>query len=158
MSRYDIESLCDDIKAILVANLTAKIMALNTEKADTVTLADVSAEAYIFQSMNGVTVNYNPFIFYGVQEIDGEGGQSYTPSRVDVSVILVLEDSGEDIDIGRRMLRYGRALKEVFEEHFQDTSHGVKLTVQSQVPIEITLMNSSERHRAIGVLVRADMG
>lgn len=158
MTRYDIESLCDDIKTVLTTYLNTKLAAIDAEKNDDIDLATVNSLAYVFQSMNGVTINYNPFIFYGVQEIDGEGGYSYTPSRVDVSVILVLEDQAEDIDIGKRMLRYGRALKEVFEEHFNETAHGVKLSVQSQVPIEISLMNSSNPHRAIGVLVRADMG
>jgi hypothetical protein len=157
MSRYDIESLCDDIKTILTTNLNDKLAEIDADKNDSITLATINSSAYHFQSMNGANSNYNPFVFYGVQEIDGEGFHSNTPMRIDVSIIIVVEDTGQDIDIGKRMLRYGRALKEVFEEGFQDIAQGVKISVQSQVPIEINLMNTSAIHRAIGVLVRADM-
>ena len=155
---YDIESLCDDIKTILTTNLNTKLTAINNEKADSITLATIDASAYAFQSMNGATMNFDPFIFYGVQDIQGEGGYGQTPMQVEVAVILCLSDQGQDIDITKRVLRYGRALKEVFEEHFGDTENSAKLSVQSQVPIDIKLLNSSNPHRAIGVTLRADLG
>jgi hypothetical protein len=158
MSKYDLESLLNDIKTILTNNLNTKITALNSEKNDSVTLSQVNSDAYVLQSLNGVTVNYNPFIFYGLLDVQGEGNYGYTPSMYEIIVAIVVEDEGEDVNIATRMFRYLRVLEEVFADHFDSIPEGVKISVKSQVPIEIALLNSSYPHRAVGVLLRADMG
>ena len=141
-------------------NLNPKITALNTEKADSISLTPVASNAYVFPSLNGTTLNYDPFIFYGIQDIrsDTETGYGHTLESVDVVVCLVKADMGQDVDIGNRMLRYHRALKEVIEDGFDENRNGIKLKVSSLVPIEFTLMNSAQLFRAVGVLIRADMG
>lgn len=158
MTRYDIESFLADVKALLLSDLNSKLSAITSEKNDGITLKAVDASAYFLQSLNGTQVNHNPFIFYGVQDIATTGNHSYSSQKVDVVVAVVLEDAGQDVDIAPRLFRYGRALHEVIEEGFDRNTNGVKLMVQSLVPIDFKLMNSSTNHKAIGVLVQADLG
>ena len=158
---YDIESLLDDILTLLQAGLNTKIAALNTEKGDEIQLETINSDAYALQSLNGPHMNFNPFVFYGVQDIKpGDDSSPYgrTSMSVEVVVCIVLEDMGQDRDIATRLFRYQRALKEVIEDGFDSNSNLVKLSVQSLVPVEFTLMNSSNGHRAIGIQIQADLG
>lgn len=161
MAKYDIESLLLDIETLLKNNLNNKITAINSEKNDSIVLAQIDSNAYFMQSLDGPEVNYNPFIFYGIEAISDEAtgaNFSFTPMRLSIAVALVMEDSGLDVNISRRMFRYQRAIKEIFEEGFDSIPEGIKLTVQSQVPIELSLLNDSYKHKAIGVTIKADMG
>ncbi len=155
---YDIEMLLSDIKSVLLANLNTKITALNSEKNDSISLTAIDSTAYALQSLNGANINFDPFIFYAVQDVKSVGQAGATSMIVDVVVAVVKEDQGMDLDIANRMFRYGRALKEVFEENFDQNAGAVKLTIQSLVPVEFMLMNSSFNHRAIGVLIQAEIG
>jgi hypothetical protein len=156
--KHDIETVCAEIKTVMLDHLNTKLLALDAEKADGVTLAPVDPEAYFFQSLNGRTTNYNPFIFFAIDEIAGVGGDSYTETELSVDVLAVLVDDGQEVDISARMLRYGRALREIFEENWQLPESGVKLIVSSQVPVSVQLLNSPEIHRVIGVKLRAKLG
>ncbi len=156
---YDMECLCNDLKALLVASLNTKLAAIDAEKADSITLKQVPTGAYFFQELNGRTVNYDPFLLYSIENISGGTEQpSYSPMLVDIAVIICVEDDGEDIAIGNRMLRYHRGLKETIEENFDKTTGGIPFVVTSQVPVAVTLLNSSTSHRAIGVKLRANLG
>lgn len=155
---FDLESICDEIKAILVANLNTKITAINAEKNDDFAMTAINDDAYVFQDLNGVTQNYNPNIFYGVTDVQGEGQFGGTPSKAQFIVAVVFSDEGSVLTPARQLFRYQRALREVFEQNFQLPESGCKLSVASQVPVEITLVNSSYRHRAAAVLLTTDFG
>lgn len=158
MSKLDVEQVLDGVKAIMTANLNAAITALNTEKNDTVSLASIDSSAYFMQSMDGAQANYDPFIFYGVRDLPGEasdypGDSAY---RLEIDVIICVADHGMDVEIGRRMLRYQRVLKEIFERHFDEMPGGCKLSVKSQVPVTIQLLNASHRHKVVGVMLTTE--
>jgi hypothetical protein len=121
----------------------------------------VPSGGYFLHSMDQAIANFSPFIMYGITDIQSPGdiNQGYTPSIVEVAVIIVVDDEGIDVNITKRMFRYGRALKEVFEENFDSAVNGaVKLQVLSQVPINLQLLNDSNKQKAVGVLLRASMG
>lgn len=158
--KTDVEDILDAVKLILTTHLNTKIQAINAEKADAYTLKEINDSAYFLQTMDAAQANYDPYIFYGVGEMADEpapypGGR--TAYRLDLDVLIVVADHGNDVNIGRRMLRYQRALKEVFEEHFDELPGRSKLSVKSQVPVTIQLLNSSHRHRVVGVLLGTDL-
>lgn len=159
MAVYDIEQLLTDIKTILVDNLNVKITAINTEKNDSITLDSIESSAYFMQGMDGPQTNFDPFVYIGVTDIKGEEGlMSYTATLLDIAVAIIVADEGQDVEMWKRMFRYQRALREVFEENFDFKAGTVKLSVRSQVPIEIQLLNNSYSHKAIGVTLGADLG
>lgn len=155
---YDLENLCDDVKSILTTNLNTKISEINSLKNDSTVLATIDSNAYIFQSMNGAQANMNPFVFYNIADIEDNAGiYSQVSKKVDIAVAIVVEDQGIDVNITVRMLRYLRCLEEIFRDNFDSIAQGVKLTVKSLAPIEITLLNSTFNHRAVGVMITVDM-
>lgn len=159
MKVYDIESFCSDIKTILTTYLNSKLTSIDSEKNDGITLKPVASDAYFFQELNEATVNYDPYILYSVENIESEALGPVTSLRPTVHIILVLADQGSELaGIGTRMLRYQRALKEIFESHWTENQNGVKIKVQSLVPVQFSLMNSANSYRAIGIALTGDIG
>ena len=158
MAKYDLEKLLNDIETILKANLNTKLAAIDTEKADSITLATVDSTAYVRQSLNGETVNSDPFIFYGVDEIETVEGLGFgTNAKYSITVMLILADMNADLDIANRMFRYLRAIQEVFQENWNETDNGVKLFISSLAPIAVTDMDTNATYRAIGVKLEATL-
>lgn len=153
MPRYDIEEFLDDIETLLKAHLNNKITALNSEKSDSITLKTVSNSAYFLQSLDGPETNYDPYIFYGLENIETVTNMAANGHNLIVSVILCLADY-EDVTISKRMFRYSRALEEVFLEHFTENEQGLKVEVHSVVPLSFKSLNSSYRTRAVGVALK----
>lgn len=156
--RYDFESICAEVKAIMVANLNTRLAAISTEKGDSIALRTVNAEAYFFQTLDQEPAAFDPFVFYGISEIEGEGGATQTPMKLKIFCVVICADEGEDEFTSNRMFRYQRALREIFEENFELPESQVKLVVSSLVPVEVKLLNSTQSHRAIGVELAADLG
>lgn len=160
MARYDIESLMNSISSIVTTHISAKITSINSEKNDSIVLKDIPSGAVIIQSMDGKQANYNPFIYIGAVDIQGED----TPltgrcvQKIDVAVLIALADEGQDVEIWKRLFRYQRAIREIFEENFDFVSGHFNLKVKSQVPIELALVNNSYSHKASGVVVSAEIG
>jgi hypothetical protein len=159
MAKYDLERLLADIEALMVANLNTKLAAINTEKNDAITLKEVSSDAYFFQGMNSKQANYNPFVIYSIEDIQSSAMEGLTIQSAVIQIALVLEDKGEDTgpNVMKRMLRYQRALEEIFEENFQLIENGVKLKVQSLMPGLFALEDSSEFYRVVGINLSASI-
>lgn len=156
--KADFETICDEIKSILSSGLNTRLGVIDSEKDDGIELKEINSNAYFFQDLNGVTINYNPFLFYGLINVEGEGDLGHTPAKLEIFVAVAIEDRGEDISVSRRLFRYQRAVRELLEEGFDSLPSGAKMSVQSQVPVELRLMNTSFAHRAIGVIVTVDLG
>jgi hypothetical protein len=157
---YDLEQFITDVQTLCAAQLNTKIAALNSEKNDSIVLASIDSSAYVVQSFDAETVNWNPFVFIGVNEIKDMSEPIRGASATDVKVVvaIVLEDASVDVQVWKRMFRYGRALKEIFEDNFDGIGRSIKLSVQSQVPIELPLLNDSFTHKAMGVMLSANFG
>jgi len=159
MARYDIETLITDLSTLFTTNMTAKINAINSEKNDSIVLKDLPTGGVILQSMDGKIANYNPFLYIGVVDLQGEDipNASRSLQRADVAVLFVLADEAQDSEIWKRLFRYQRVIREIIEEKFDSMSGQLNLKVKSQVPIELALVNNSYSHKAIGVTVSADI-
>lgn len=155
--KYDMERLLDGIVNVYKDNLNAKIAEIQAEKADGMVLKTVDAAAYAVQELNGVTQNYNPYIFVGIEDIQSVGLGPHTADTLIMNVVLVLADEGEDVAIGRRLLRYSRAIRETLEKNWNDTRI-TKAQITSLVPVDFKLQNSSQLFRAVGIEIRAAIG
>jgi len=152
MAKFDIESLLAEIETFMKDNLNTKLLAIDAEKNDGIVLKPVDSTAYFFQTLNEKVVNLNPFIFYGVDDIDTVSDGPGTLEDITIGVILVLADDAEDDTVARRMLRYNRALKELFADNFDKTTNKVKLSVKAYPPTQFTSeVNSSKPSRAAAI-------
>ncbi len=149
---YDIETFTDDLAVFLKANLNAKISSINSIKNDGLTLAQIESDAYFFQTMDETVSNFDPFIYYGIQDIESQGIGPATKKRYVVVVAIIMADLAEDTKLGKRLLRYSRALEEVVTEKYSDiASDSFKVKVSSLVPISLKLADTSENFRAVGI-------
>lgn len=149
--KYDVESFLDDVEGFLKTYLNAQITLLNSEKGADPVLLPIADEAYFLQTLNDRVANYNPFLFYGIDQVQSEGIGPATRKQYLVNVIIVMSDMGEDLLIAKRLLRYSRVLEDLFENKFAQMGNSVKLKVQSLVPVSFKLVNSSDDYRAVGV-------
>jgi hypothetical protein len=155
---YDLENLMSDIKSIMVDNLNTKINAINTEKSDSTTLLTVDNNAYFLQELDSTTINYNPFIFYSCEEIEGTGFGPNTPQEFLINCVLVLADQSAYSDIPSRMFRYLRAMKEIFEENFSIKTNSNFISINQITPIPLTGLNDQQEFRATGIQIRTSIG
>lgn len=148
----DIEKILDDIDTFLKANLNTQIAALNTEKGDSISLTTVDSDSYFYQSLNNKVANADPFVFYGVVDSVSEPAGPVTGVTYTIQVVIAKVDSGNDPDIGKRILRYGRVLKDLFENKWSSVSGSAKFEVSSLQPAGFDgLLNNSAKYRVVGV-------
>lgn len=157
MTKYDVENLLVDVKALLVANLNTKLAAIEAEKvaqglpATGLLPVDV-AKGYFEQSWSDDILNINPAIFFGIEDVQAVGNGPATEERYKIFVEVVVLDSGQDRLTKNRIHRYARALKEVFEENWDSLGGGCKIKVETVRPISFKLdLNTSEEVKVGGV-------
>lgn len=153
MAKYDVEMFLSDLQSYLNSSLNTKLSAIDSEKADSITLKQVDSSAYILQTMDGSVPNYDPYVFYGIQDIESTGIGPATANRYTIVVALILADALRDTTIAKRMLRYQRALSEVVQERYADIGDSFKAKIQNLVPIALTDMDTSNAYRGIGVSI-----
>lgn len=154
---YDLEAICDDIQAILEENLNDKIEEIDNEKGDDIKLKPVNSEAYFFQTLDERVANYDPFILYGLDDMNAEGIGPATAEKPIINVVLSLVDNGQVGSIGKRVLRYQRAIKETLQDHWDQSGQSMKFRVTGLVPVEYRMLNSSNTYRAIGVTIETEL-
>jgi len=149
MATYDEESLLSDIETVLKNNLNTRIAAINTEKADSITLATIDSGAY-FMDMDDRSANYNPIVVYTISSIETESIGHATARNIIVNIAIIVNDNG-DLSIVKRMLRYGRALREVFEQNFRYIRALDNFKIQSLPVLGFQLRNNSQRYKIVGL-------
>jgi hypothetical protein len=154
MARFDFEDILDDIKTVLVANLNTKIGLLNTEKNDGISIPTIKDQAFFMQSLDDSAANFDPFIIYGVEDIEviEPIHVGRTAERIFISVIIVLTDNGR-LNINNILFRYSRILKEIFETNFQNKNISNRIKVNRLSPVPFKALDGSETFKAIGVML-----
>lgn len=153
MAKYDVETFLSDLQSYLNSNLNTKLSAIDSEKADSITLKQIDSSAYILQTMDGTIPNYDPYVFYGIQDIESTSIQGASASRYTIVVAIILADPLRDTSIAKRMLRYQRALSEVIHDKYAEIGSSLKAKIQNLVPIALTDMDSANAFRGIGVSI-----
>lgn len=157
MSTFDSEDLLDSIESILTGNLNTKIAAIEAEKTAKGKglargLSSIASAAYFRQTWDEKLLNRTPAIFYGIEEVSPVDGGTNTGERYKIFVEVVLCDGGQDNDSSRRIARYTRALKEVFQDYFKSVSEMGRIKIETVRPISFKLeLDSSEEIKVGGV-------
>jgi hypothetical protein len=151
---FDIEDTILRVETILKARLNTAIVALNTQKNDSIVLKQIGSDAYFIQSMDERMANYDPYVIVAIEDIQSEGLGPYTQHTLSILAAVCVSDQGHDVNISRRMFRYAAALREALELGWSDTGgNSQSFKLQSQVPISFQLLNTSQKFRAVGVTV-----
>lgn len=153
---YDIEQLLEDIETLLKATLNNKIAAIEAEKialGKGIGLLPVNDAAYHQQTWSDKILNRSPAIFYGLEDTQSVGSNSATLDIYKIFVEVVVSDSGMDNFTKNRVHRYSRALKEVFQENF-DQFPCTKTNIETVRPISFKIdIDSSEEIKVGGVSI-----
>lgn len=159
MARYDIENFLSDLVATCKAKLNTKIADINAEKGDAITVATVPDEAYFFQALNKAkAAPYPVFMFYGLEDPETDGLGPYTSESYEIYFIVVVKDTAENEIYLTKLLRYARALKEIFEQNFSKNPWGIKLKVSSLSPVGFEALGMPGSFKACGAKIRATLG
>lgn len=157
-TKFDFENFNDEIQIILRADLNTKITAIDAEKVaagGVAVMKSVDTLAYYFQSMNIENVNFNPFIFTGIADIDTITVQANTAQNFSYDIFLVFLDDMNDDNVGLRIFRYQRAIREVIEENYSKISNTSNIEVSDLNPIPLVLGGGDQGHKATGIQLRA---
>ena len=157
MSKFRPEDLLNNVKSLLFTYLNDKINEIEAEQlqkglpATNLTLIDRD-NGFFLQSWSDKILNINPAIFYGIEDIKATGVGPTTAQHYRVFVEVVLVDSLADLLGNTRIFRYAEAIKEVFEEHYDQLSSASQIKIETVRPVSFKLdMNSSEEIRVGGV-------
>jgi len=135
--KYDAEKLLDDLKTICQASLNTRLAAIDAEKGDGST-PQLDNEAYFFQDMlHERAPAYDVLMLYGLQDPTTEAMYGATAENHEIYFIVVVKETAELDAVQRRMMRYTRALKEVFERDFSNIRCPCKLLVSGLAPTRI---------------------
>lgn len=159
MPKYDVESLCNDLKDVCISKLNAKLTELSAEKADGVELPPVPSDAYFFQSLAKSAAGQHPvFMFYGLENPTTESIGAHTMESHAVDFVVCLRDRGDGEKMTTRLLRYSRALKEIFEQAFVERKIGCRIEVSSLTPTHFGIENVPHTFHGVGVKIGAVLG
>ena len=157
MATYDAEDLLDSILSMVQTGLTAKLLAIETEKIAkgkgiTGGLPAPDSSAYFRQTWSDNILNFSPAIFYGNENVEALGVGPSTVQKYKIFVEVVLTDSGMDTYTSSRILRYSRALKEILETNFSEVSEAGQIKIETVRPVAFKLdLDSSEEIKVGGV-------
>ena len=153
MARFDVETLLEKLESKLKVSLNQKLSAINTEKGDSL-LEPIPDKAWIFGSLDDRAKNFKDFVFYYVDTIDTKVAGSRTSEEYTIEIDLFLFDR-QDEKIQKRILRTHRALRESVVETWEKVGIGIdRVEVESLVPIDVKLNNSSFYHKILGVSLK----
>ena len=153
-----IEDFLKCAKALVIANINDKLTEIDNERGDyELKKIDVD-DAIIFQSMNNFPVNFDPILFYGVDNVTNQGDvESAAGETWEIEFSIILADP-QDKTVDTRILRYQRALKEIFLNNYVKINNmRQKVRVRSLNPVAFTLQNASVEYRAIGIIVETTL-
>lgn len=154
----DVEVIVNSFETYMKANLNTYISAINTEKSDSITLATVSASAFFFQSMNDRAANYDPYVSWGVSQAGSVSEGAGVLRALSFYVILVVSDRGEEPELGRKMLRYSRALEDLFSRGWAKIRPDATLRLTNLGEVAFRFQDSQDPYRAVGVELQMQFG
>lgn len=160
--QYDPERHLLRVKEWLIARLNTQITALNQEKTDggaaDPQLQAIDPAAYFVQTLNGTVANYNPHVFIRLADMSSQSDGPGVVKEMQIEVLLIVEDRGQDLLIGQRMLRYLRVLEDLFSASFDRLFPHATFKLNSLVPIALTRIDSNDPYRAVGVRLTVSVG
>lgn len=155
MAKYDLENLLADCLGVVTSNLNTKLAAITSEKGDGLALETLDPAQIFFQDLNkSDAAASNLFLFYGIEDPQADGIGPATALRNELFFILVLKDTGETTVFMKRLLRYMRAMQEIFQDNYDKIPRVGKIAVSSLSPVSFTIEGGGS-FKAVGVKIRA---
>jgi hypothetical protein len=160
--RIDAEDIAKSILDIMThptEGLNAYISAVDAEKtakgmAFTPALKLVASAGYFYQSWNDKILNIDPAIFYGFEDVQaGDAGKGIAKTfKIFVEIVLV--DNGMTNDVDRRVLRYSRALEELFADKFDVVNNSSRIKIETVRPMSMKVdFDSSDEVKVGGISI-----
>jgi len=152
-AKFDAEDLLDSILAMMTDGLNAKIAAVEAEKTAKgkgITLASIDSNAYFRQTWNDKILNYSPAIFYGIENNATIGQAGATATQYFIFAEVIISDSGNDDQVVNRILRYTRALQELFEEQFARVAELGRIKIETVRPVSFKLEEDNSNEVKVG--------
>lgn len=118
MKLYDEEYMASDLEALLKAQLPAEIAIINADKNDSLTLASIANDKYVFETLSESMLNFEGFfLMYGISDAGTikEASTGNVIEDVTFTVQIATFDKGEASRLNtlKKLLRYRRALRSV---------------------------------------------
>lgn len=141
------------------AELNSEILAVNTNKGDTLVLPDIAADAYFFASIPNAAFNYANFVVYGfLANPQVEAAQEDNNLKeLNLYFEVVSVDAGENPaqNVIYKLMRYATALENLFLKSSDKIMQGYgKIQVTTLVPSGLFSLNG-KMVRSAGVSVTA---
>lgn len=113
---YDEEMMIADLESTLQAGLTAEINAINAEKNDSLVLAAIPNDKYVFETLSDSMLNYKGFfIMYGLVDTGSvqEASTGNVIENTQFTIQIGTFDEGEKIRTKKlkQLLRYRRCIR-----------------------------------------------
>lgn len=151
---YDLENVLFDVSELIKSKFNTEIGLVNTEKSDEITLNDIPDSAYFIASMDDKVANKKDFVFIDYDELQPVGLGPATSESFAI-IILIVSVQINKIESVKRMLRYGRALKQVVQKNWRSLPSEIGTVKVESIPIQdIFLLNSTAQHKTIGLRIR----
>lgn len=157
-AKYDTESLITELVALLQANLNPKIDALNAEKADDAPIYQVPNEAYFFQDINHERAPaYSVILFYGLEDPKTTTEGPHVMEDHTLHFIICVKETAETSAFTTKLLRYTRAVQEVFQDGWINNRNRCKLAISAISPTKFSADGVAGSWRCVGVKVETTL-
>lgn len=153
IKKQDLEVILDSIQTLVNANFNTKLTSITTEKGDNLLLQPLDSRGFAILGLTETIMNYDPFIAILVENLENISIPGGSASKATFYVVAVKEDNGVDVAIHKKMLRYQRAIQEIFIENFDDLGTGTKYEIAGLAPQRLQGLNTSKTFRGAGVVV-----
>lgn len=157
MARVDVEIIFKKMFDHFKANLNTEIVALNTEKADSLTLEQIDSAAWIEGSLNETVKNFNTFVLYYVENYDGTMQGNSISKNISIEFDILISQKEDFLDY-TRLLRYHRVLEDVAKKAWDNVGKGFdRATISLLTPIDVKLFDSAYWHKVVGVRIEFNL-
>jgi hypothetical protein len=153
--RYDIEQFVDDAVVLIKAKLAAKLTQIYDEKVtlnSDIPLPMVDDSAFYLHTWNDKILNENLALFIAIENVKATGEGPF--SKEEYSVAVEVSMTRDPNSIGNvnpiKVLRYSRALKEIFEENWTNLPNATKTKIETVRPESFKLSTDSDDEVLIG--------
>lgn len=144
---FDTEDLIKQAEAVVKTYLNTEIDCLNTEKGDTL-LNTINDSAWYLQNLDDKVFSYKTFIVFGINPNSKITQALETANIRKVEMffeVCTSRDSGTNAqNVFYKMLRYTRALEQVFHKYSGKIQSGVKFKVAALEPVTFGIKESPD--------------
>ena len=135
--KYDVEKLEADLLALVKSKLPAKLAEITADKADSITLV-VPVDDDYFNTTDDEVINRKLLVMYGLTDGEPLSISPATEERNKYLFAVYLDEMNEAPGVVRKKLfRYIRAFKEIFEENFDRLSFVSNMELEVIAPTSV---------------------